>query len=255
MSENQNTILAVDIGNSSIHWNFITDGKVDEYKRNKHTELSLFPWQKVKEINCPVVIAGMLPHMNDAIQTIAKDYKIKFVEINISNQRIIKNTYSTMGIDRVLNLIGALNSLKGLNSPIVVFDFGSATTVSACDKNGNFLGGLIKAGFELELKGLSTLTFSLPHVQLAREQKITKLNPVSGDTESAILHGVITGQIAFIDYYLKMFESEQGIKPKVIFTGGNSSIVAKFYKNFDLIDPLLTLKGIYHCYQSSLVKR
>jgi type III pantothenate kinase len=254
MAENQNTILAIDIGNSSIHWNFITDGKVDEYKRNKHTELSLFPWQKVKEINCPVVIAGMLPHMNDAIQTIAKDYKIKFVEINISNQGIIKNTYPTIGIDRVLNLISALNSFKELNSPIVVFDFGSATTVTSCDKNGNFSGGLIKAGFELELKGLSTLTFSLPHVQLAREQKITKLNALTRETEDAILHGVITGQIAFIDYYLKMFENEQ-VKPKVIFTGGNSSIVAKFYKNFDLIDPLLTLKGIYHCYQSSLVRK
>lgn len=254
MAENQNTILAIDIGNSSIHWNFITDGKVDEYKRNKHTELSLFPWQKVKEINCPVVIAGMLPHMNDAIQTITRDYKIKLVEITVSNQGIIKNTYPTIGIDRVLNLISALNSTKGLNSPIVVFDFGSATTVTSCDKNGNFSGGLIKAGFELELKGLSTLTFSLPHVQLAREQKITKLNALTRETEDAILHGVITGQIAFIDYYLKMFENEQ-VKPQVIFTGGNSSIVAKFYKNFDLLDPLLTLKGIYHCYQSSLVRK
>lgn len=255
MATKSTTILAIDVGNSSIHWNFITDGNVLEYKRNKHTELSLFPWEKVKETNCPVVIAGMLPHMNDAIETVTGDYKIKFVEITNSNQGIIKNTYATIGIDRVLNLIGGLNSFRGLTSPIVVFDFGSATTVTSCDQNGYFLGGLIKAGFELELKGLSSLTFSLPHVQLAREQKITKLNTLSRDTEDAILHGVITGQIAFIDYYLKMFESEQKTKPKIIFTGGNSSIVAKFYKNFDLMDPLLTLKGIYHCYQSSLVRK
>ena len=252
MENNKSTILAIDIGNSAIHWNYIAGGKIEEYHRNKHTELSLLPWDEVKAKNCPVVLAGMLPHMNDAIETITDEYKIKFIEINNSNQKIIKNTYPTMGIDRILNLIGALNILNP-KSPMIVFDFGSATTITSCDQSGNFLGGSIKAGFELELKGLSTLTFSLPHVSLAREQKVLKLNVLSQNTEDAILHGVISGQIAFVSNCLNLFEKETGNKPKVVFTGGNSPIVAKFYKHYDLIDPLLTLKGIYHCYQNNLV--
>ena len=47
MPENYNKFLVIDVGNSSIHWNFIEDGKIDSYNRNKHTELSLLPWEKV----------------------------------------------------------------------------------------------------------------------------------------------------------------------------------------------------------------
>lgn len=255
MGNKDNTILAIDVGNSSIHWNFISDGKISEYNRNKHTELSLLPWDEVKERNCVVVIAGMLPHMNDAVQSIAEDYKIKFYEITLNNQNIIKNTYPTLGIDRICDLIGALNELKGLSSPVTIFDFGSATTVTSCSQDGTLMGGMIKAGCELEVKGLSNLTFSLPHVQFAREQKISKLNPLATNTGDAILHGILIGQTAMIDYYLELFEKETSQKSKVVFTGGNASIIAKFYKKYDLLDPFLTLKGIYHCYQKSLIKK
>ena len=247
------TILAIDVGNSSIHWNFITSGEIKNYNRNKHTELSLLPWKAVKDSNCPVVIAGMLPHMTGAVQSITTEYGIKFIEINLTNQGKIKNTYPTLGIDRVCNLIGALESFKNLNTTLIVFDFGSATTASSCDKHGNFLGGTIRTGFEVELKAISSKTLSLPHVELAREEKVLKLNPLSKTTEDAILHGVIIGQVAFVEYHLNLFKQETKTEPKIILTGGNSSIIAKFYKKYDLIDPYLTLKGIYYCYEESLM--
>ncbi|MBI3309074.1 MAG: type III pantothenate kinase [Candidatus Melainabacteria bacterium] len=250
-----NTILAIDVGNSSLHWNFITNGKVDSYNRNKHTELSLLPWDEVTTKHCPVVIAGMLPHMNDAVQSIASDYNIKFYEINLSNQNLIKSTYPTLGIDRVCDLIGAINAFPSLNSPITVFDFGSATTITSCDKDGNFIGGIIKAGCEVETKGLANLTFSLPHVEFAKEQKISKLNLLSKTTEDSILHGIVIGQVALVEYYLTMLKKETSAKPKIIFTGGNASTIARFYKGYNLLDPYLTLKGIYHCYKSSLVTK
>ena len=253
MSNDQNTILVIDVGNSSVHWDFVQGGKVEDYKRNKHTELSLLPWTEVKNNNIPVVIAGALPYMNEAIQTIADDYKIKFVEIKIDNQLVIQGTYPTLGIDRVCNLIAAINSFKELNTPIIVFDFGTATTTTSCDEKGNFLGGIIKPGFEVELQALASKTLSLPHVNLAKEQKVTKLNPLSKNTEDAILNGVIIGQVAFVECYLNLFNKEGHREPKVIFTGGNSSIISRFYKKYDLLDPYLTLKGIYYCYQASLV--
>lgn len=247
------TILAIDVGNSSIHWNFITSGEIKTYNRNKHTELSLLPWKAVRDSNCPVVIAGALPHMTSSVQSITNEYGIKFIEINLRNQGKIKNTYPTLGIDRVCNLIGAGHSFKNLNSSVVVFDFGSATTATSCDKNGNFLGGIIRTGFEVELKAISSKTLSLPHVELAREDKVLKLNPLSKSTEDAILHGVIIGQIAFVEYFLNLFKQETNTEPKIILTGGNSSIIAKFYKKYDLMDPYLTLKGIYCCYEESLI--
>lgn len=253
MKENENTILAIDVGNTSVHWGFVKDGKlIGQYRRNRHTELSLLPWPEVKKNNYPVVIAGALLHMSEAIQTIASDYNIKFVEIDVNKQNVIKNVYPTLGSDRVCNLTGALNCFPNINSPIVVFDFGTATTTTASDKDGNFLGGMIKTGCEIELKAISSKTLSLPHVELAKEQKITKVNPLSKSTEDAILHGVIIGQLALIEYYLKLFREEGHSEPKIVFTGGNASIIIRFHKKYDLFDPHLTLKGIYHSYSASL---
>ena len=245
------TILAIDAGNTSIHWGYMKDGNlISDYTRNKHTELRMLPWEETKKNNYPVVIAGALIHINDAIQTITKEHEIKFIELETTKQRIIKNTYPTLGIDRVCNLVGAINSLKVLDSPVIVFDFGTATTMTACDKDHNFLGGMIHTGCEIELKALASKTISLPHVQLATEQKIKKLNPLANTIEDAILHGVIAGQIALVESYLKLFKEETKSEPKIVFTGGNANIVSRFLKKPDLYDPHLTIKGIYHCYKA-----
>ena len=251
----EETILAIDVGNTNIHWSYIKKGELIEYKRNKHTELSLLPWGEIKQKNYPAVIAGALPHINDSVQTITNDYKIKFVEMTIDKQNIIKNTYPALGIDRVCNLIAALKAFPNLLSPIIVFDFGTATTITSCDKDRNFLGGMIKTGCEVELKAISSKTLSLPHVELAKEQKIKKLDLLSKNTEDAILNGVIVGQLALVDYYLKLFKQELNTEPKIVFTGGNAPIINRFLdKKCDLYDPHLTIKGIYHCYQASLVR-
>ena len=256
MTHNEEKILAIDVGNTSIHWSFIQNGNLAGYNRNKHTEISLLPWEEVKKTGSLVVIAGALHHMNEAVENVAKDHKIKFLEITVNNQNVIKNIYPALGIDRICNLAGALKSFQNLKSPVIVFDFGTATTMTACDKDANFLGGAIRTGFELELKAISSQTLSLPHVNLAREQKITKLNPLSKNTEDAILNGVILGQIGLVDHYLKLFKSEITTEPKIVFTGGNAPIINRFLdKKCDLYDPHLTIKGIYHCYLASLVHK
>ena len=88
-------ILAIDVGNTSVHWGYMKDGNlVSDYTRNKHTELSMLPWEEIKKSNWPVVIAGALIHINEAIQTITKDYGIKFIELETAKQRIINKSYS-----------------------------------------------------------------------------------------------------------------------------------------------------------------
>lgn len=254
MAKDQKTILAIDVGNTNVHWCYMKDGNtLSEYKRNKHTELSIIPWEEIKKENYPVVIAGTLTHMNDTVKAIAEDHGIRFLEITIDKQNIIKNTYPTLGIDRVCNLVASLNYFQNLNCPVLVFDFGTATTMTACDHKGNFLGGMITTGCEIELKAMSSKTLSLPHVEIAKEQKISKLSSISKSTEDSILHGVIVSQLALVDYYLKMFKEDVKSEPKVVFTGGNAAIISRFYnKKCDLYNPLLTIKGIYYCYQSIL---
>lgn len=250
--ETKETIYVIDIGNTSIHSRYINNGDLSgEYKRYKHGEISLLPWEDLKKINCTLVIASQLAHMTDSVLNTAKEHRVTTVEVTTEKQTVIKDTYPTLGIDRICNLTGAIKLLQNNTSPIVVFDFGTATTVSTCNKDGKFLGGIITTGCETELKALSGRTFTLPHVEIAKEQKIEKLSVLTKNTEDAILHGAIAGQVALTEYFLINFEKEIKQKPKIVFTGGNCQIISRFYKEkIDLIDPSLTVKGIYYCYKS-----
>lgn len=250
----ENTIFTIDVGNTLIHWALIKNGELcGEYKRNLHSELSLLPWGEIKENNYTVVIASALSHINESIKEKCKENNINFFEIKTDNQKIIKNIYPTIGVDRVCDLAAAFSIIKNNRDPIVVFDFGTATTVSVCDLDGKFLGGLILTGFETELNALSAKTFSLPHIEIARECKISELNPLANDTENSMLQGVIIGQIAFVEYYLKLLEQKHKSKSKVVITGGNAPTVCRFFNKYYMYEPCLTLKGIYHCYSNLLV--
>lgn len=253
MSKTNQTILAMDVGNTNIHWSFITNGNIEKYHINKHNEISLLPWKEIKDRGCQVVIATVFPHITGMVKSFCEEYEIGYREIELKDQGIIKNTYTTLGIDRVCDLAASLHSFKNLKEPVVTFNFGTATTISSCDENGKFLGGIIRTGFELELKGMTSNSLSLPPVKIERECKLNELNPLNQDTENAILNGVIIGQVSLVEYYLKLFRKNTGRDPRIVITGGNSSIITKYFNKYDLFDPMLTLKGVYYCYESNLV--
>lgn len=248
---NEDTILGIDIGNSHLHWGFIQNGIVSKYSACKHSEINSIPWSIIYKHKCPIAIAGTTEYIKDSLTNKVKEHNLKLLEINTDKQDIIKNIYPTLGSDRVCNLIACLNIFHDLSSSIIVFDFGTATTVTSCGKDGDFLGGLIKAGLITELKALSSQT-TLPHI--TTQKTVSDINIFSKNTEDAILHGVISGQIAFIQYYLKTFQDKTNSNPKVIFTGGNAAIITRFYKRYDLYEPHLTLKGIYYTYQACIIK-
>ncbi len=249
LKSSKTIVLAIDVGNTNLHWAFIKNGKLTgKYNRIKHNQIHSLPWQRIESNNTPVVAMGALRHIQSKIKSISKTYKINFISLNASKQNIIKNTYKTLGIDRICNLIGGLHSFSSLKSPLVVIDFGSATTISACDKYGNFLGGILRAGIETEFNAISSKPLSLPHVEIKHLKQIKKLNPFSKTSYDAILNGVLIGQIGYINYFLNLFQ-KQHKNLKAVLTGGNAPLIAKLYKDYDLYDPSLTLKGIYYWYR------
>ena len=168
----KNTILAIDIGNTNLHWALIKDGElIGKYNRTKHNKIISLPWKKAKTENIPVVISGAIRHIQNEIKSLSKTYKIKFIKLEIDNQNIIKNTYKTLGTDRICNLIGGLYSFSNLKSSIIVIDFGSATTITTCNKDGNFLGGVLRAGIETEFNAISSKPLLLPQVKMKKDRK------------------------------------------------------------------------------------
>ncbi len=245
----QSTVFVIDVGNSNLHHGLIKNEHMVQHKITKHSELSSVPWDEIKNNNYPVVIAGALHHINSLIETIQTTYKLNFIRLETKNQNTIKNTYEKLGIDRVCNLIAAL---KLFDSSIIVCDFGTATTISTCNKEGVFLGGVLRAGIETELNAISTHPLSLPKVEIQETEKVTNLDYLAKSPEEAISQGVVLGQIAFIEHFVNLFKQKTDPKPKIVLTGGNALVITKLYKGFDLYDPHLTLKGMYYCYQSTL---
>lgn len=258
VSQKENKILAIDLGNTNIHWCYINNGIIDgKYSIIKNFDFCNLSWDEIKKQDLPVVIAGATHYLAKDLKEIKKRFNIKFIELTSDKQSTIKNIYPGLGIDRICNLTAAFKYFqkneKNLKSNIIVFDFGTATTVSCCDQSGQFIGGLIHSGIETELKAVSREMPALPKVEIAKVQ--SKINSLPTNTEEAILNAVLIGQIGFINHFLDLFKEKHG-EAKIVFTGGNAELILKLSNiQHDLFDPLLTVKGIYYNYTGKLVHK
>lgn len=151
------------------------------------------------------------------------------------------------GADRVANVHAAAKLYE--QRPLIVIDSGSATTFEVIDTNGDFSGGLIMPGMELQLKVLGEKTSKLPSLNL--KSVPDDINIISNDTEEAIYAGVIVAHAQAVQGLLNLCEQKLSEKAFVVGTGGNISLVNKFMseRKIDVINPTLTLEGIKMIYE------
>ena len=131
------------------------------------------------------------------------------------------------------------------NHPVIVVDFGTATTFDIVNEKGEFIGGIIAPGLNLQLKALNKFTSKLPRIEVALSN-----TAIGHNTTDAILSGVLRGSASMIDGLIEQCEKELGAKAVVVATGGYSGLIANYLKRpFDFINPTLTLEGLRHLYQ------
>lgn len=155
--------------------------------------------------------------------------------------KILLETPSEVGIDRVANAYAAKNKYK---LPAIVVDIGTATTFDIISKNGDFLGGVIMPGLDLQFKSLNLNTSKLPRITAGvSEQAIGK------STERALLSGIMRGSACAIEGLIHQCELELGEKATIIATGGCSGLLSEYmFRKFDYIDSNLTLDGLQGLY-------
>ncbi len=131
------------------------------------------------------------------------------------------------------------------NHPVIVVDFGTATTFDIVNEKGEFIGGVISLGIMSQMKALNKFTSKLPRTD------VTISNSAIGhNTNDAILSGVIRGTACMIDGLVEQCEKELGKKSLLIATGGYSGLIANYLKRpFDFINPTLTLEGLRYLYE------
>ncbi|MBQ7831369.1 MAG: type III pantothenate kinase [Clostridia bacterium] len=148
-----------------------------------------------------------------------------------------------VGADRIVNCVSAIVGY-GEGTPMVVIDFGTATTFNIISENNEFIGGVIAPGIKGSLDSLVNGTAKLPRVEIEAPKSVIAKNTVTN-----MQAGIVFGFAGLVEYIVKRIKKElKTTKVKTIATGGFSDVISKEIEGIDVVDKLLTLKGLKYLY-------
>jgi type III pantothenate kinase len=142
---------------------------------------------------------------------------------------------------------GAIGGVAVGGRPIIVVNFGTATTYSAVDAEGALLGVAIAPGIQISIDALATRTAKLPQIALAAPPSV-----IGRDTVSALQAGIVYGAVAQTEGIVARLRSEMGGEINVIATGGLADIVARETRTIGRVEPNLVHEGLRLYYESTL---
>ena len=146
-----------------------------------------------------------------------------------------------VGADRIVDAAGAYHVYGG---PVMVIDFGTATTYDYIDKDGVFEYGLITLGIEASAQALWTQTAKLPEIEIKKPKTI-----LNKSTITSMQAGLVYGYIGQSEYIIQKMKEELNTEMKVIATGGLGKIIYQNTSMIDIYDPDLTFKGLKYIYE------
>ncbi|HYP36166.1 MAG TPA: type III pantothenate kinase [Stellaceae bacterium] len=146
-----------------------------------------------------------------------------------------------VGADRVANAVAAQDRYQ---PPLIVLDFGTATTFDIVDRVGNYCGGVIAPGINLSLRALDMAAAQLPRIGIRRPPAV-----VGRSTVPAMQSGVFWGYVGLIEGLVQRIRAERGEAMEVIATGGLASLMAEATEAISRVDPDLTLWGLRLIYR------
>ena len=154
-----------------------------------------------------------------------------------------------VGADRIVNCVSAIVGY-GDGTPMIVIDFGTATTFNIISEKNEFIGGVIAPGIKGSLDSLVNGTAKLPRVEIEAPKSVIAKNTVTN-----MQAGIVFGFAGLAEYMVKKIKKELGVeKVKTIATGGFSSVIAKEISCIDVVDKFLTLKGLKYLYELNSTK-
>lgn len=245
-------LLVIDIGNTNIVIGAYENEKLLGHWRlsSSITRTSDESWIVVKlffdsvkldiqKIN-GVIISSVVPNLTDAFMQMAQQY-LQLAPINVDHTldlglKILYDSPETVGADRLCNSFAGFQRFGG---PIIIVDFGTATTFDVVTENKEYLGGIIVPGIEMSANFLHYRTAKLPKVGLVFPKRI-----IGRTTTESIQSGLMYGSMEMVDGLIRRIKAELGVATNVIATGGLASILYKKSSEIKIIDPFLTLYGL-----------
>ena len=246
-------LFAIDVGNTNITIGLF-DGKklIKQFRMITQTsrtsdEYGVFlrQWLEINglegEVITDVVISSVVPVLMHSLTSgIIKYFDVKplIVAPGIkSGIRIAIHNPKELGADRLADAVAAYEIYGG---PVIVIDFGTATTHDLVLEDGTFAGGVTSPGIRLSANALWTGTAKLPEVEI---QKVDSI--IAKDTVSSMQSGIYYGYIGQTEYIINRMKKESGLKDiKVVATGGLGKLISEATESIDIYDPELTLHGL-----------
>jgi type III pantothenate kinase len=242
--------LAIDVGNTDTKFG-LADGEewLGIWRRPTHDGCDanqIVDWlaNNVNEAGLPLQVqeaacVSVVPEIESVICDVAKSVTglepVFLRPALVTRVKVLYEPADSLGPDRLANALGAL---KEFAAPVIVVDFGTATTLDVCSEEG-FLGGAILPGVKLQLESLAQGTSKLSEV----EARVPPL-AIGRSTKDSLQSGVVLGHVAAVEGLILRMQKELPKPATVIGTGGLSHLFIGATESIHHFVPQLTLQGV-----------
>ncbi len=255
-------ILVIDVGNTNMTFGVYTGEKLEATFRmmtktpRTSDEYGIMITQLIKSKGIGVeqlegsIIASVVPDvmhsLNGAIVRYTNTQPLIVGPGVKTGIRITTENPRAVGADRIVDAVAAYEKYGG---PVLVMDFGTATTYDLVLENGDFAAGITAPGIRISSEALWTKTAKLPKIEIKKPKTI-----LAQETISSMQAGLVYGQIGQTEYIVKKVKEESGIENlKVVATGGLGRIIADETDSIDVYDSSLTLDGLRMIYEKNVM--
>jgi type III pantothenate kinase len=252
----QKLLLAIDVGNTNTvfalyrerdalgQWRISTvrERTADEYAAAL-TQLMALKGYGHGDVGA-AVISSVVPQALTPLKSMCREFfgctaRAVGEDLGVTIPVVVDNPRE-VGADRLVNAVAAHIRYHG---PLVVVDFGTATTFDVIDEEGRYCGGVIATGINLSLEALHRAAAKLPRVAVERPERV-----IGTSTVSAMQSGVFWGYVSMIEGIVARIRAEFGAEMKVIATGGLAGLFAGATDAIEHVDRDLTMAGLVELY-------
>ena len=252
----QDLLLAIDVGNTNTvfalyrerqalgQWRISTirERTADEYAAAL-TQLMALKGYSHEDVGA-AVISSVVPQALTPLKSMCHEFfncaaRVVGDDLGVTIPVVIDNPRE-VGPHRLVNAVAAHTRYHG---PLIVVDFGTATTFDVVDEEGRYCGGVIATGISLSLEALHRAAAKLPRVAVERPARV-----IGNSTVSAMQSGVFWGYVSMVEGIVTRIKSEFGTEMKVIATGGLAGLFAGATDVIEHVDRDLTMAGLVELY-------
>jgi type III pantothenate kinase len=256
-------LLAIDIGNTNIvlgifrpaDWELVHAWRLSTLRDRTADELGILVTGLCERHSVTaakitgVVISSVVPQQTGTMMAMVRDYFGK-APLNVepavnSGMPILYDHPAEVGADRVVNGIAAYEQYgREGQRPVIVVDFGTATTFDAISAKGEYLGGVICPGPQISADALFQRAARLPRIDVRKPDRV-----IGRTTVASMQSGLFWGYVDMVEGLVRRVSAELGGPPAVVATGGLAAMVAPETTVIAYVDPELTLQGLRMVWQ------